>query len=363
MSTTPPSSLDDSYLVSTDHPAAGQISRWVRHHALGTEFQIDKFVIRHLSVNKRPTGDVGLIRPDVTTFEHGGIDRIINQICHMAQQDANSAREGVQTYGVYAYYKNSDYSPRKFFRVSAEESFDQEEGDGSSSEPATEKGLVSQLMRHLEATMRTTTIHTHTLIETLMRDNQSQRLLIEKQMAQSIDFAAIIQESLDNSTARRIAEKDANTKAEMVGSAFEHLKLLFPVILNKLTGQKIAPETDPSFTLLAALLESLSPEQQQKLITEFLSPAQGAVLAEVIETYDKRKKTLTVPDQQNPSRPTLNLGAMFDKTTDRMKSIDRTAGIDPQITTMEKHAVSFKDAFSRPLPSLGLNIRPADSKK
>jgi hypothetical protein len=84
------------------------------------------------------------------------------------------------------------------------------------------------------------------------------------------------------------------------------------------------------------------------------------VLAEFIETYEKRKRTLTTKGDDNPG-PALKLGLMFDKTGDRLRNLDPTQSDDKQLTRMETRAQSFKTAFSRPLPSIGLPIRPAGS--
>lgn len=363
MPPTPPSSTE-LQPVQYSHPSAPQIGNWIRHNVLAStpdNGKCYKLVIKHLSVNGKPNGDVTTIKVDDDIAVVDGVEQLIQEVCEAAQNDANAMREGLQRYAVYAYFNlNKDYVPRMPFRVSAEENYDHEAGEGEGSEPANEKGLLAQLMRHNEANARITTIHTNNIIETLMRDNASQRALIEKQMGQAVDMAAIIQESLDNSTARRIAEKEAATKAEIVGSVVEHLKLLLPVILNKVAGQKITPETDSSFTLLASLFESLTSEQQQKLFTEFLTPSQSAVLAEFIDTYEKRKRTLTTKGDSNPG-PALNLGAMFDKTKDRLSQLDPAGSSDKQLASMETKAQSFKKAFSRPLPSIGLPIRPAGS--
>jgi hypothetical protein len=361
-----PSSQELEEVVQYNHPSAPQIGRWVRHNVLNVTDEngrCTKFVVRHLTVNKKANGDVGEIRVPENIAEINGIDHLIDQICDAAQQDANAMREGVQTYGVFAYFaRNRDYSPRTFFRVSAEDSFDHDAEGGDPSEPPTDKGITSQLMRHCEALTRSNTIHSSNIIEILMRDNASQRALIERQMAQSMDFAAVIQESMDNATARRIAEKDAAAKAELTGSMIEHVKVLIPVIINKLAGQKITPETDASFTLLASLFESLTSEQQQRLFTELLNPSQAAVLAEFVDTYEKRKRTLTSKPADTPKSP-LNLGLMFDKTSDRLRTMDPTQSGDTQLTAMETKAKSFKDAFSRPLPTIGLPFRPAPEKK
>ena len=361
---TTPSRSSDPTPVQYSHPSAPQIGNWIRHNVLTTTTdngKCYKLIVRHLSVNGKPNGDVGTVKIDDDIQAIDGIEQLIQDVCEMAQGDANAMREGLQRYAVYAYFdKNRDYVVRTPFRVNAEEAYDSEAGEGEGSEPASEKGLLAQLMRHTEAQTRITTIHTNNIIETLMRDNASQRALIEKQMGQAVDMAAVIQESLDNSTARRIAEKEAATKAEIVGSVVEHLKLLLPVIMNKVAGQKIAPESDPSFTLLASLFESLTSEQQQKLFTEFLTPSQSAVLAEFIETYEKRKRTLTTKGDDNPG-PALKLGVMFDKTGDRLRDLDGTKSDDKQLARMETRAQSFKNAFSRPMPTIGLPIRPAGS--
>jgi hypothetical protein len=358
-----PSSREDDNVIQYNHPSAPQVGRWVRHHVFNQSDEHGdcyKFVIKHITVNKKANGDVGEVKVDPHIRENNGLDHLIDEICTMAQQDANAMREGVQTYGIFAYYRKSDFTPRTYFRVAAEEAFDQSENNGHDpSEPATERGHLAQMMRHNEALARLSVVNTQNLIETLMRDNASQRAVLEKQGAQIMDAAALIQESLDNSTARRIAEKEAATKQELVGSMLEHVKLMLPVIVNKLAGQKITPESDPSFTLLASLFESLTREQQQRLFTELLSPSQAAVLAEFVDTYEKRKRTLTSKPDQQGQPPPLNLGLMFDKTEDRLRTMDTSKSADPQLTSMETRAQSFKTTFARPLPSIGLPIRPA----
>ena len=121
MPTTPPAI--DAEPVTYSHPSAPQIGKWIRHHVLAT---IDdhgscyKLVIKHLTVNKKPNGDVGTIKVDKDIASLGGIDHLINEVCDMAQQDANAIHEGVQSYMLCAYFENDrDYAPRTFFKVSA----------------------------------------------------------------------------------------------------------------------------------------------------------------------------------------------------------------------------------------------------
>ena len=332
-------------LIEYDHQAAPQIGRWMRLNVLVSTPENGpcyKLGIKHYSINKKPQGDVTVIPvPASLSTDAGGIDALISQVVQAAQEDANNLKSGIQLYAVFAHYKkNPGYTPRCYFRVSAEEEYDPEVSGCDPSEPSNEKGLVSQLMRHCEAIMRTSTMNTSYIIEALRQENANQRMLINQQAEQSVEMGAIIQESLDNFTARRISEREAETKQNMMAAVFEHLKLLFPVILNKLAGQPIAPETDASFNLLAALFESMSQEQQQALVEQFLKPEQIPLFAEFLETYDKRKKALasTKPTRDQP----LNLPKLYD-TLKEQSSSNQTQ--DPKLADMEKHAKSFRDTF------------------
>ena len=206
-----------------------------------------KLVVKHFSINKKPQGDVGKIQIPENVADEGGVDAVIGQVIQAAQDDANNLHSGVQLYAVFAYYLNDQtYTPRCWFRVSAEEEYDPETTANDPSEPATAQGLMSQLMRHNEAIMRTSVIQTSHVIQVLQQENASQRELLAKQAEQSIDAMAMIQETLDNATQRAIETKNAQMKQDIIAGVFEHLKLIIPVALNKLAGQKIAPETDAS---------------------------------------------------------------------------------------------------------------------
>ena len=333
-------------LIEYDPPASPAIGLWLRENILVNDPELGnchKLVIRHFSVGKKPQGDVGTVRvAENLATDPGGVDALISEVVNRAQADANNLHSGIQLYGVFAYYtKNPNYTPRCFFRVSAEEEYDPEASGGDPTETPDARGLTTQLMRHLEAMARTSVMNTGFLIQTLQAENASQRELIHQQLEASIEVGALLQETLDNSTARRISEKEAENKQSMMGAVFEHLKLLFPVILNKLAGQKITAETDQSFNLLASLFESMSAEQQQVLVTQFLNPAQATVFAEFLGTYEKRKRQLTSSDAAPGVR--LNLPTMFDKLKDQVDP-DRPSN-DPVIARQEGHAKSFRDTF------------------
>jgi hypothetical protein len=334
-------------LIEYDHPAAPQIGLWLRQNALTVDKDYGhctKVVVRHFSVNKKPQGDVTTIQlPPNFGSEDGHVDELVSDVIRAAQDDANNLHSGIQLYAVFAYYsENPNYTPRRYFRVGAEEEYDPEASGADPSETPDGRGLVAQTMRHLEAVFKTSVMNTSYLIQTLQQENQGLRQMNQQQNEQAVEMGALIQETLDNSTARRLAEKEAENKQVMMGSAFESLKLLIPVIMNKIAGQKITPETDPSFNLLAALFEGMSAEQQQALVTDFLTPAQGAVFAEFLDTYEKRKRVLKAADTQGPG---LNFAALFDSVKEQSTALAETQ--DPKLASMEKHAKTFREAFSR----------------
>ncbi len=356
---TPKASSTPPALIEYDHSASPQIGQWLRQNVLVVDPENGpcvKLKVMHFSVNKKPQGDLGQIKINQEMAnEVGYIDGLINEVIGRAQADANNLHSGIQLYAVFAYYEKSgvNYTPRCFFRVSAEEEYDPDVTGSDPSETPDAKGLVSQLMRHVEAIQRSSQMGNAYIIQSLQADNASQRTLIQSLQQQTIDFMALIQDSLDNSARRRNEERATETKQQMLEGVFEQLKLVVPIIMNKLAGQKIAPETDPSFTLLASLFESLSQEQQQTLVTGFLNPAQAAVFAEFLETYEKRKRKLTSKDSPGPP---LNLPALFDKPSERR--LDPHQSSDPQIDRMEKKAKSFADGFQDLNPFRG-PIKPA----
>jgi hypothetical protein len=93
------------------------------------------------------------------------------------------------------------------------------------------------------------------------------------------------------------------------------------------------------------LFESLSQEQQQAFVTQFLNPAQAAVFAEFLDTYEKRKRALTSKDAKGP---VLNLSALFDKRTERLDVTQDP--IDARLQQRETKVRSFRDAFKSFVP-------------
>jgi hypothetical protein len=263
-----------------------QIKQWVRDQVLAKHFNCKNLVLRHLNLDNRPQGDVSHYDVPVgdLTPAHD-VDLIVDQIMAAAQSDADSIGGSVQQYAVYATFENSDFTPRKVFRVSSQTDF---ERDVSPSEPPNEKGLTAQTMRHLEVVMRTTSASHGYILSLLERQVQRLQDKDERSEQQKIDMMLLIQDVIDGAHSRRLEERKAEASQGMRENALEYLKVAAPIILNRIAGRPILPEKNKAFMLLASLLENLSPEQQA-FLRDGLNPSQLSLLAEIMGEYEKDK--------------------------------------------------------------------------
>jgi hypothetical protein len=264
-----------------------QIESWIRREVAFPDKKLgrcDRIVVRHLNLEKKPQGDVATISVPL----EDEIDPLLHQISEAAQNDANDLKGGVQLYAVYAYYTNDrTYCPRKVFRVSAEEEMDR---DVSPTEPPSEKGLVAQTMRHLEAVMRHATVSASMQLQTMQRENVRLSEMNERSAQQQIDLMILMQDLMNDGTKRRLAERREEAGLAMKEEAMSKLAALVPVVINRIAGKPILPEEDKSFMLMSALLENLSEEQQQAFFNS-LSDTQKITLSEVLAEYEKKKST------------------------------------------------------------------------
>ena len=139
-----------------------QLEQWVRREVAFPDTKqhgrCSRVTLRHLNIANQAQGDVAAFP---VKLEEGAEEEylpLLHQIAEAAQRDANDQSAGVQKYAIYAVFPaDKFYVPRKIFRVSPQEE-DIDDRNISPSEPPTEKGLVSQLMRHTESIMRTSTV-------------------------------------------------------------------------------------------------------------------------------------------------------------------------------------------------------------
>jgi hypothetical protein len=282
-------------LLGTEGSIENQLGDWIRQRVCTVDDEhgfCKKVVVRHLNIDKKPVSDVASITVSTDPALEGSqsVDMIVSQIAHSAIEDANDLSAGVQTYAAYAYYtKDTNYVPRKIFRVAAEEEMDRSAGP---TEPPTEKGLTSQLMRHLEVVSKNALVGMGYIMQTFQKEIEQQRNMNAKFMSQQIEMSVLVQEILNDGHKRHIDDKESEMKVSMMEGAFEHLKIVLPILANRLAGKDVfPPKMDREMYMLATLLENLSPEQQN-MLQSMLKPEQMTVLAELLGMYEKRKEKL-----------------------------------------------------------------------
>jgi hypothetical protein len=256
-----------------------------------------RMVLRHMSLENKPQGDVNSFNIPMDEGLAGETDMLVNKVVDAAQRDANDFEGNIQKYALYAYYTDDpNYVPRKIFRVAAD---DEVTRDVNPSEPPTEKGLVAQTMRHLEAVMKTATVSYGVTVENLtrqVRDYQESKKVADQQ---TVDLMLLVQANINEAHRRRLDERKEEMEMGIKEGLFEQLKVAIPIILNRVAGKPLLPEQDKSFMLMAALLENLRPEQQA-FLRESLDPPQAAVLGEILGEYEKKKASFMGGTQRLP---------------------------------------------------------------
>ena len=346
-----------------------QIKNWVRQHVCQVDPEhgkCKKVVIRHLNIDKKPQADVHTINiASDPAFEGTEIaDKIISEISDHAQQDANDMKSGVQTYGLYAYYtKSINYVPRKVFRVPAEEDF---EPDGGPSEPPTEKGILQQLMRHNEINSKNSLVAMGYIMQTFQKEINEQRSMNKTFMSQQVDTMLLLQETMNDHHKRRTDEKKSEMEMTVYEGIFEHLKIILPIVANKLAGKEIFPaKMERELYVLASFLENLDPKQQTAL-RDMLSPQQLTMLAELLGMYEERKHKLTgeEPTEEGSGKgddgkttkalpPRNRMLTLFEKRRTLVESDNRLVVSKDEVTRkIEEKAEKIRDHLKNVAKSL-----------
>ncbi len=86
------------------------------------------------------------------------LESLVEEIMSAAQGDADGLGRHVQRYGVFVYYEKGTGSMGSLPFLLSGEGADGDDDGFESSEPATAKGLLAQLMRHNEGNARTSTL-------------------------------------------------------------------------------------------------------------------------------------------------------------------------------------------------------------
>lgn len=243
---------------------------------------ISKFVLFHCPAGgKANEVETFKYREGMTADE---LRPLIDEVLSRAQSDADGAG-GVQRYLLRAFVKG-DTSPvsRFSFRLRGSDE-DFEEGNAFDDAPNA-KGLLTQLMRHNEAIMRSANTMMGTAVSMLARQAENANERLEAMTAQrSADFE--LMEKLRSGQHDRDMEMLQHEASEKRKEAmFEKFSILIPVVLNKLAGTKVVPSQDPAALMIKGFVDTLEPDQFNKILSA-LKPEQGIALIELVKSFQQ----------------------------------------------------------------------------
>ena len=222
-------------------------------------------------------GDAQEITPDF-------LEELQGRIQTDADVDAHGIG-GVQKYQLIPYHtKNPDRSQgRLVFRAgdAANEERDFE------SEPANERGMLAQQMRHNEALVRSQVTSVNNTMNILLRSNE--KLQVEKEKLEEDRYRnlSVMEKLMQDGHGRFLAEQESEFQMAMKKETFSKLAMLVPAVVNKLAGQKVLPEaTNPKAMAMKGLANSImsTPGKIEKIMSSgIFSPEELAVLATLLD--------------------------------------------------------------------------------
>jgi hypothetical protein len=255
----------------------GKLIRFLREQAIRTvkDERLTRFALKHLDASNK---SASLWEADCNG--ETSVDDLANDIERLSTEDAEGIG-GTNKYGVFAYFGTSnDPSARHTFRVFAEET--PQEGTGPS-ESADAKGLTAQHMRFTEANQKLTV---GAFGETLRRfQGMLDRALEhnEKLMSGHIEMVEVMQGMLSQTQERNLAVNREVTQERRKDALFQGIRVLGPMVVNRLAGSKVLPEnTTPKEEIASQLMSSLSASQIEGL-QSLLSPNQLLAAYELME--------------------------------------------------------------------------------
>jgi hypothetical protein len=278
--------------LEEDPAADGRLRNWLVRTV--EREPIDRFVIRH------DTGaEVATIRAD----EGGTFERTERQLDELATELSERIFEDAIGLGGLQRYIISAYSgDRAVTRLPIRENADASRGgpapgDPIDSEPPTEKGLLSQTMRHLEISERThaTAIANIFAMQTRMLREKDERIShLESRHWETVVAA---EQLVSDHHRRQLENRAADQKAEAMREVLGTFLQLAPTAVNKLAGRMVLPEkTSPALVGLRALVGTMKPEQLEAL-KFVLTPAQLETFTEIVgaEVADEEQKRTAKP--------------------------------------------------------------------
>lgn len=244
-----------------------KITPWLRRQLFSvaaTNGNLVKLSIRHAKAGRKLGSEIGtVVIPKKTGSDD--LDGILNEIETIASDDA-SGLGGLQTYIILPHFADAPDRPlgRLVFKLRVD---DDEDDDDLDSEGPNKAGFASQAMRHVEVLMKTHTMGSQGIISAQGRIITRQQEQIETMASRHIQMIELVEELTQAKHERDLEAKRADFMITNKQEIVSRLLMFIPNIVNRIAGKKVLKETTTaSEQMLRGLMESIKPEQMQKLM-------------------------------------------------------------------------------------------------
>jgi len=247
----------------------------MRRQLYGDDERPKAFVLRHLNATKQAGDEILRVKVPQKCGEPW-LKETLSEFELTAESDAGGFL-GVQTYAIFAEFPGAKKT-RIAFRVASNEAL---EGDSLDSEGPTKAGITGQLMRHNEGIFKTAILGFHESLTALQRQNARMEEALTQAFEDKLSTIRLVEKLHSREHERKMEDKAQEESQEIKKAALEKLALLLPVVVSKLTGQKLLPDsTNGQGSAVQKLVASLRPEQYEEL-QRVLTPEQLILVLEL----------------------------------------------------------------------------------
>lgn len=278
--------------------------------------KVKRFVITHLTKAAKLNGDVGFVPVDAESTT-SDVDNIINEIETMINADADGfSQKEEQRYIIRPTFANASFesSHRCIVKVQPvrEQTDSDIEDESSIASPDTTNAMVaSSLMRHNENLMRLNVGMPTQLLGQAQKVISRQQDTIDdlheklfKHAEERLKTFALMEDLLTRRHLRELASAESAQKMQLAEEALSQVKLLAPMVVNKLAGKSVLPQAStPAEMMLKEFMKSLTREQFEKMLAP-LDPQQQFPLLLMYQEFIKQQEAEEAKKaEKKPSSP------------------------------------------------------------
>jgi len=277
------------------NPNAARLHRWLRPLLFpynAGDPTVATLEVKHVNANNKYSSIRKLPVQAEAVKDEGDdyLKRLVTELEECCQDDADGMG-GTQAYVVEAASADGEHKTRTTLRVRAV--LGEEEGDELATEPATAKGLVTQLMRHNNNAERIAVGATGTVI--MAQQRMINRLVEtnEKLSTKALEVMELRERLMNEQHVRDLELEDERAKQRRKDRFLEHaINALGPTVKGvlKAVGMDGGGAAEGADVMTVKNLANSLDEQQLAAFKKILSPMQFFALLSVLESAQGAKE-------------------------------------------------------------------------